>query len=127
MALKKQQFSDDEIAIFDDAMIYRRGEYGHFRMWLNGEGKYARKSLRTRSRSTAIERGKEAYLEIYANQKAGKTYFASAKEGADVLKHRAKDVTSGLIVPGRLTTIHASSTGCRSSGRIRSKELDRTD
>jgi len=48
MALKKQQFSDDEIAIFDDAMIYRRGEYWHFRMWLNGEGKYARNVKRRR-------------------------------------------------------------------------------
>lgn len=107
MALKKQQFSDDEIAIFDDAMIYKRGELWHFRMWLNGEGKYARKSLRTRSRSTAIDRGKAAYLEIYSNQQAGKTYFSiSAKEGVTkYLKHRAKDVESGLIVPGRHSTI----------------------
>lgn len=131
MALKKQQFSDDEIAIFDDAMIYRRGDYWHFRMWLNGEGKYARKSLRTRSRSTAIERGKEAYLEIYANQKAGKTYFSlSAKEGVQMyLKHRAKDVTSGLIVPGRLTTIttHLRHWLSFIGKDTKLKELDRTD
>ena len=31
------------------------------------ENKYARKSLRTRSEATAIEKGKAAYLEIYAN------------------------------------------------------------
>ena len=73
MPLKKQTFSDDEIAIFDDAVIYKRGDYWHFRMWLAGEGKYARKSLRTRSRSTAIDKGKEAYREIYSNVKAGKT------------------------------------------------------
>ena len=43
MPLKKKQFSDEEIAIFDEAVIYKRGEYWHFRMWLNGEGKYGRK------------------------------------------------------------------------------------
>ena len=40
MALKKQQYSDEEIAIFDEAVIYKRGAYWHFRMWLKGEGKY---------------------------------------------------------------------------------------
>ena len=49
MVLKKQSFSDDEIAIFDHAIIYKRGEYWQFRMWLAGEGKCARKSLNTRS------------------------------------------------------------------------------
>jgi site-specific recombinase XerD len=107
MALKKQNFSDDEIAIFDEAIIYKRGEYWHFRMWLNGENKYARKSLKTRSKSTAIERGKETYLEIFANQKIGKKYFSiTTKEGVEkYLAHREKDVVSGLIVKGRLGTI----------------------
>ena len=42
-------------------------------MWLTKENKYARKSLRTRSETTAVERGKAAYLEIYANlQQASK-------------------------------------------------------
>ncbi len=55
MALKKQNFNDDEeVAIFDEAVVYKRGEYWHFRLWLNDERKYARKSLRTRSRTTAI-------------------------------------------------------------------------
>ena len=31
------------------------------------EDEYARKSLRTRSEPTAIEKGKAAYFEIYAN------------------------------------------------------------
>ncbi len=92
MPLKKKQFGDEEIAIFDEAVIYKRGEYWHFRMWLNGEGKYARKSLRTRSQSTAIEKGKEAYLEIFANLKQGKTYFSIAtKEGVErYVEHRQK-------------------------------------
>jgi len=34
LALKKQQFAEGEIAIFDEACIYKRGEYWQFRMWL---------------------------------------------------------------------------------------------
>ena len=67
MALKKQNFAEGEIAIFDEACVYKRGEYWQFRLWLPKENKYARKSLRTRSESTAVERGKAAYLEIYGN------------------------------------------------------------
>ena len=68
MPLKKQNYTDEGIPIFDEAFIYKRGAYWHFRMWLNNERKYARKSLRTRSKTTAIEKGKEAYLEIFANR-----------------------------------------------------------
>ena len=84
MALKKQNFAEGEIAIFDKARVYKRGEYWQFRLWLPKENKYARKSLRTRSESTAIEHGKAAYLEIYANLQQGKTYFSiTTKEGVE--------------------------------------------
>jgi len=84
LALKKQQFSEGEIAIFDEACIYKRGEYWQFRMWLPKENKYARKSLRTRSEATAIEKSKVAYLEIYANLQQGKSYFSiTTKEGVE--------------------------------------------
>jgi hypothetical protein len=62
LALKKQHFAEGEIAIFDEACIYKRGEYWQFRMWLPKENKYARKSLRTRSEATAIEKGEAAEL-----------------------------------------------------------------
>jgi hypothetical protein len=51
LALKKQNFAEGEIAIFDEACVYKRGEYWQFRLWLPKENKYARKSLRTRSES----------------------------------------------------------------------------
>ena len=131
MSLKKKQFSDEEIAIFDEAVIYKRGDYWHFRMWLNGEGKYARKSLRTRSQSTAVEKGKEAYLEIYANIKQGKTYFSiSTKEGvASYIEYRRKDVDVGLIVSGRLQTIktHLKHWLDFIGKDTKLKELERTD
>ena len=46
MALKKQHFAEGEIPIFDEACIYKRGEYWQFRMWLPKENMYARKSIR---------------------------------------------------------------------------------
>ena len=64
--MKKKTFTDDEIPIFDDAIIYKRNDYWHFRLWLTNENKYARKSLKTRNESTAIEKGKAAYLELMA-------------------------------------------------------------
>ena len=131
MALKKQQYSDEEIAIFDEAVIYKRGAYWHFRMWLKGEGKYARKSLRTRSKATAVEKGKAAYLEIYANLQQGKTYFSiTTKEGVTkYLEHRLKDVESGLIVVGRHTTIktHLQHWLEFIGKDTKLKELERTD
>jgi hypothetical protein len=59
------------------------------------------------SKTTAIEKGKEVYLEIFANRKMGKAYFSlTTKEGVNqYLEHRKKDVESGLIVKGRYTTI----------------------
>ena len=109
MVSKKQAFGEDEVRIFDDAIIYQRGDYWQFRLWLTGEKKYARKSLNTRNRATAIERGKDFYLELYANLRLGKTYFSiTTKTGVErYLAHRQKDVDGGLIVKGRLVTIKA--------------------
>ena len=37
MVLKKQNFAEGEIAIFDEACVYKRGEYWQFRLWLPKE------------------------------------------------------------------------------------------
>jgi hypothetical protein len=34
MPLKKQTFNADEIEIYDEAVVYKRGEYWQMRMWL---------------------------------------------------------------------------------------------
>lgn len=60
MVIKKSSFEAEEIPIFDQAVVYKRGQYWQFRMWLVKENKYARKSLRTTNKNTAIEKGKEA-------------------------------------------------------------------
>ena len=80
---KKHNFTEGEIAIFDEACIYKRGEYWQFRLWLPKENKYARKSLRTSSESNAIEGGKAAYLEIYDNLQQGKSYFSIITKGGN--------------------------------------------
>ena len=107
MPLKKQSFSDDEINIYDEAVVYKRGEYWQMRMWLAAEHKYARFSLRTRNQSTAIDKAKKHYHELMAGQLAGKKYFSkTAKEGVtEYLQQRAKDVQAELIVKGRYGTI----------------------
>lgn len=105
--MRKQAFAEDEIAIFDGAVIYLRGEHWQFRMWLPGEGKYARRSLNTRHQGTAIERGRDLYLDIMARLRAGKRYFSiNAKQAVErYLAHRQRDVDAGLIVPGRWATM----------------------
>jgi integrase len=131
LALKKQEFKDDEIPIFDEACVYKRGEYWQFRMWLAKESKYARKSLRTRSETTAVERGKAAYLEIYANLQQGKTYFSiTTKEGVQqYVDFRKRDVELGHIVSGRLATIatHLQHWLSFIGKDTKLKELERTD
>ena len=64
MPLKRKSFNDDEEPIFEEAVIYKRGEYWHMRMWLVKEHKYARFSLKTRNKSTAIDKAKLHYHEL---------------------------------------------------------------
>jgi integrase len=107
MPLKKQPSNANEIAIYDEALIYQRGEYWQMRMWLAKEKKYARFSLRTRNRDTAEAKAKKYYHELMAQQLAGKTYFSmTAKQAVeDYIKQRTVDMEAGLIVKGRLGTI----------------------
>ena len=131
MVIKKQDFGEDEVVIFDEAIVYKRGDYWQFRLWLRREGKYVRRSLGTRNRTTAIEKGKELYLELLANLKQGKTYFSiDAKRAVELyVEHRKRDVDAGLIVPGRLSTIRAHLKNWLDFiGRdTKLKEMERTD
>lgn len=107
MTLKKRTFKADEIAIYDEAVVYKRGEYWQMRMWLQNEKKYARFSLRTRNRATAIDKAKKHYHNIMAMQLSGKTYYSkTTKQGVELfLQYQQKRVESGRIVKGRYSTI----------------------
>ena len=131
MPLKKQTFTADEIEIYDEAVVYKRGEYWQMRMWLGKEKKYARFSLRTRNRDTAIDKAKKKYHELMAQQLAGKTYFSkTTKQGVEeYLKQRALDVEAKLIVKGRYGTIktHLEHWLDFIGRDTKLKELERTD
>ncbi len=131
MSLKKKTFADEEIPIFDSAVIYKRGEYWQMRMWLEKEGKYARFSLRTRSQSTAEDKAKGYFHRLMADQLAGKKYFSNTTKCGveEYLKQRYKDVEAGLIVKGRYGTIKTHlQHWLNFIGRdTKLKELDRTD
>lgn len=107
--MRKHDFAEDEIPIFDGAVIYLRGEHWQFRMWLPGEGKYARRSLNTRHQGTAIERGRDLYLGIMARLRAGKRDFSlNAKQAVERYRaHSQKYADAGLVVRGRLAIIRA--------------------
>jgi integrase len=131
MPSKKKTFSADEEAIFDDAVIYKRGDYWHFRMWLTKERKYARFSLKTRNKSTAIDKAKLHYHELMSNQLQGKSYFSiTTKIGVEkYLEQRWKDCEAGLIVKGRYSTIktHLEHWLDFIGRDVKLKELERTD
>lgn len=107
MAMKKHTFKEDEIAIFDEAVVYKRGDYWQMRMWLSEEKKYARRSLKTKIRSTAIDTAKKYYHEIMTQQLAGKRYFSlTAKQGVEnFLKHKEKKLLAKKMTKGRQATI----------------------
>lgn len=131
MALKKSEFSDDEVPIFEEALVYKRGEYWQMRMWLAKEHKYARFSLKTRNKSTAIDKAKLHYHELMAGQLAGKNYFSiTTKIGVEkYLEQRQKDVDARLIVSGRHKTIstHLKHWLSFIGKDVKLKELERTD
>jgi integrase len=131
MPSKKVNFSQDEHAIYDDAVIYKRGDYWQMRMWLKTEHKYARFSLKTRNQSTAVDKAKLHYHELMSLQLAGKTYFSyTTKQGVQAyLEQRYKDYEAGLIVIGRYRTIatHLAHWLAFIGKDTKVKELERTD
>ena len=66
MTSKKKHFKPElcEEQIFQDAVLYKRGDFWQVRFWLPKEHKYARFSLRTKNRAAAIDKAEEHYLEL---------------------------------------------------------------
>ena len=107
MALKKTKFEDNEEAIFDGAVIYTRGAYWQFRMWLTKEHKYARFSLKTTSKSTALDQARRHYHELMANQLSGKSYYSiTTKAGVELYLEWKKKQIGQKIKEGRFGTIN---------------------
>ncbi len=94
----KGTWSTHEHEIFDGVgKVFRTAQSGdnyQFSMWLPSEKKYLRKTLKTRDLETALTRGKELYLQTYADIQTGKKMFGmTLQELVDnFLEYRNKDV-----------------------------------
>ena len=112
MSLKKKTFSEEEILIYDEAVIYKRGDIWQFRYWLVKERRYVRLSLKTRNQVSAIETAKKHFVKIKSETDSGKTYYSkTAKDGVLMyLEYRKGHIdsrTTKSIVKGRYGTIRA--------------------
>jgi hypothetical protein len=77
-------------------------------MWTSEEGKYVRKTLKTKHLDTAVERAENEFFAIKANLNSGKRIFSPTVQQAaeEYLKHRWEgDVKRGSITEGRRGTI----------------------
>ncbi len=99
--------NDGRIWLFDKVLVEQRGEYWHFRMWLDGENKYVRESLKTKNLETAKKRAEDRYIELRSDQKMGKRYFSiTVEDGVKMyLASKQQIVDLGTITKGRLGTI----------------------
>jgi integrase len=85
------------------------GEVWQLRMWVSGEGKYLRESLKTTDLETAISRAETRYLQIYSDIKTGRKIFGITlgELVKAYISKRQEDVIAGLITKERVGTIHA--------------------
>lgn len=113
MTLKKKTFVDgEEIPIYEEAVIYKRGDIWQFRYWLEKERRYVRLSLKTKNVDIATERAKKHFVSIKSVTDSGRTYYSrTAKDGVLMyLEYRKGHIdsrTTKSIVKGRYGTIRA--------------------
>ena len=110
MTLKKKTFSEEEILIYDEAVIYKRGDIWQFRYWLEKERRYVRLSLKTKNVDVAVEKAKKHFVKIKSETDSGKTYYSkTTKDGVLLyLEYRKGHIdsrTTKSIVKGRYATI----------------------
>lgn len=127
---QRAQANENRVWLFDKVLIERRGDYWHFRLWLEGEGKYVRESLKTRDLETAKKRAEARYIELRADQMNGKRHFSiTAEEGVNLyLASKDAEVELGTITKGRRGTIstHLSHWLAYIGRDKKLKELDRS-
>ena len=112
MTLKKKTFSEEEILIYDEAVIYKRGDIWQFRYWLEKERRYVRLSLKTKNIDVAIEKAKKHFVKIKSETDSGTTYYSkTAKDGVlmylEYRKGHIESRTTKSIVKGRYGTIRS--------------------
>ncbi len=87
--------------------VRQSGDVWQFRMWITEEGKYIRKSLRTRDYESAVERAEKIVFETLGDIKSGRKIFGITlgELVSEYIRYRQIDVENGDITAGRLTTI----------------------
>lgn len=87
--------------------VHRSGDVWQFRMYVRGEDKNYRKSLKTRDLPTALQLGRDLGFELQGKLRSGvKLFGVSLQEFIDLyLEYRHRDVNAGLITEGRHITI----------------------
>jgi integrase len=83
------------------------GDVWQLRMWIQQEGKYIRKSLKTRDFDTAVKKGEEIVFQTLSDVSSGRKVFGiTLGELVEAYKKwRKEDVELGNITAGRLVTI----------------------
>ena len=83
------------------------GDVWQLRMWVQHEGKYIRKSLKTRDYETAVKKGEEIVFQTLSDVASGRKIFGiTLGELVEIYKKwRKEDVELGNITAGRLVTI----------------------
>lgn len=136
MTSKKKHFNEAlcEEQIFKDAVLYKRGDYWQVRFWLPKEHKYARFSLKTKNKATAIDKAELHYHELKAMELQNKKYFSiTTQMGVDLyLEQRKKEIDPNKehgITEGRYGTIktHLEHWLKYIKKDTKLKELERTD
>ena len=87
--------------------VHRSGDVWQFRMYVRGENKNYRKSLKTRDLPTALQLGRELGLELQGKLQGGVKLFGSTLTELidEYVEYRKRDVAAGIITEGRLVTI----------------------
>ncbi len=83
------------------------GDVYQFRMWISEEGKYIRKSLKTRDLETAKKRAEEIVFQTMSDVASGRKMFGITlgELVQEYLEWRLEDVEIGNITAGRLVTL----------------------
>jgi integrase len=106
-----KKWKQEEHDLFDgDCKIFTTSKSNgiyQLQIWLRNEGKTYRRSLRTKHLQTAIQKGKEEFINITSRVNSGKQVFSEDVTTVvnRFLTFRQQDVETGSIVKERLGTI----------------------
>jgi hypothetical protein len=96
----QQKLFEGEVTIFQTK---KSGDFWHMRMYITEHQKYFTKSLRTKSKDSAIEKAKIEYAGILVKRQAKITIFSISLHSAieKYLEHRRRDIETRIITKQR--------------------------